>query len=135
MNDFFLFNWCTFNLLCFTYVAGQLTRAAVELAKMWRMDKYLRRLDVSLLLRFYMAPAHEQPPCMRYLKNIIIVVLMSHYYVYRLLSLLLTRFRAYKSLETAMCLSPMMVSLPLGVGARMPWQQPVRSSISQIWMP
>jgi ATP-dependent HslUV protease subunit HslV len=26
---------------------GQLTRAAVELAKMWRMDKYLRRLDVS----------------------------------------------------------------------------------------
>jgi 20S proteasome alpha/beta subunit len=25
---------------------GQLTRAAVELAKMWRMDKYLRRLDV-----------------------------------------------------------------------------------------
>lgn len=29
--------------------AGQLTRAAVELAKMWRMDKYLRRLDVSCL--------------------------------------------------------------------------------------
>lgn len=27
---------------------GQLTRAAVELAKMWRMDKYLRRLDVSI---------------------------------------------------------------------------------------
>lgn len=26
--------------------SGQLTRAAVELAKMWRMDKYLRRLDV-----------------------------------------------------------------------------------------
>jgi hypothetical protein len=26
---------------------GQLTRAAVELAKMWRMDKYLRKLDVS----------------------------------------------------------------------------------------
>ena len=25
----------------------QLTRAAVELAKNWRMDKYLRRLDVS----------------------------------------------------------------------------------------
>lgn len=28
---------------------GQLTRAAVELAKMWRMDKYLRRLDVRVL--------------------------------------------------------------------------------------
>lgn len=27
---------------------GQLTRAAVELAKMWRLDKYLRRLDVRL---------------------------------------------------------------------------------------
>ncbi len=26
--------------------AGQLTRAAVELAKNWRTDKYLRRLDV-----------------------------------------------------------------------------------------
>lgn len=26
--------------------AGQLTRAAVELAKLWRTDKYLRRLDV-----------------------------------------------------------------------------------------
>ena len=25
---------------------GQLTRACVELAKNWRMDKYLRRLDV-----------------------------------------------------------------------------------------
>lgn len=29
---------------------GQLTRAAVELAKMWRMDKYLRRLDASLIV-------------------------------------------------------------------------------------
>ena len=27
-------------------IAGQLTRAAVELAKNWRTDKYLRRLDV-----------------------------------------------------------------------------------------
>jgi len=29
---------------------SQLTRAAVELAKMWRMDKYLRRLDVRVCL-------------------------------------------------------------------------------------
>jgi ATP-dependent HslUV protease subunit HslV len=29
---------------------GQLMRAAVELAKMWRMDKYLRRLDASLIV-------------------------------------------------------------------------------------
>lgn len=29
---------------------GQLTRAAVELAKMWRMDKYLRRLDAALVV-------------------------------------------------------------------------------------
>ncbi|KAK2079089.1 hypothetical protein QBZ16_002779 [Prototheca wickerhamii] len=29
---------------------GQLTRAAVELAKMWRMDKYLRRLDAALIV-------------------------------------------------------------------------------------
>lgn len=29
---------------------GQLMRAAVELATMWRMDKYLRRLDASLLV-------------------------------------------------------------------------------------
>ena len=28
---------------------GQLTRAAVELAKNWRTDKYLRKLDVSYL--------------------------------------------------------------------------------------
>lgn len=28
-------------------LAGQLTRAAVELAKLWRTDKYLRKLDVS----------------------------------------------------------------------------------------
>lgn len=27
--------------------SGQLTRSAVELSKLWRMDKYLRRLDVS----------------------------------------------------------------------------------------
>jgi ATP-dependent HslUV protease subunit HslV len=30
--------------------SGQLTRAAVELAKMWRMDKYLRRLDAALII-------------------------------------------------------------------------------------
>jgi ATP-dependent HslUV protease subunit HslV len=30
--------------------SGQLTRAAVELAKMWRMDKYLRRLDAALIV-------------------------------------------------------------------------------------
>ena len=29
-----------------SHVAGQLTRAAVELAKLWRNDKYLRKLDV-----------------------------------------------------------------------------------------
>lgn len=29
---------------------GQLMRSAVELAKMWRMDKYLRRLDASLIV-------------------------------------------------------------------------------------
>ena len=29
--------------------AGQLSRAAVELAKLWRTDKYLRKLDVSSL--------------------------------------------------------------------------------------
>lgn len=28
------------------HAAGQLTRAAVELAKLWRNDKYLRKLDV-----------------------------------------------------------------------------------------
>ena len=32
--------------MCVT--AGQLTRAAVELAKLWRNDKYLRKLDVRL---------------------------------------------------------------------------------------
>ena len=32
--------------------AGQLTRAAVELAKLWRTDKYLRRLDVRCLQRY-----------------------------------------------------------------------------------
>lgn len=31
-----------------TCFAGQLTRAAVELAKLWRNDKYLRKLDVRL---------------------------------------------------------------------------------------
>ena len=36
---------CTFG------TAGQLTRAAVELAKLWRTDKYLRRLDVRCLPR------------------------------------------------------------------------------------
>ena len=30
-------------------LAGQLTRAAVELAKLWRTDKYLRKLDVSFV--------------------------------------------------------------------------------------
>ena len=29
---------------------GQLTRACVELAKAWRTDKYLRRLEASLLV-------------------------------------------------------------------------------------
>lgn len=29
---------------------GQLKRAAVELAKLWRLDKYLRKLDVSVLV-------------------------------------------------------------------------------------
>ncbi|KAL6784277.1 HSLV1 [Auxenochlorella protothecoides x Auxenochlorella symbiontica] len=38
---------------------GQLTRAAVELAKMWRMDKYLRRLDV----RWKPCPGLEEQPC------------------------------------------------------------------------
>ena len=30
-------------------LAGQLTRAAVELAKLWRTDKYLRKLDVRYI--------------------------------------------------------------------------------------
>ena len=34
--------------MCDCASLGQLTRAAVELAKNWRTDKYLRRLDVSL---------------------------------------------------------------------------------------
>ena len=34
-------------LEAYTQHAGQLTRAAVELAKLWRSDKYLRKLDVS----------------------------------------------------------------------------------------
>jgi len=29
---------------------GQLTRAAVELAKAWRTDKYLRRLDATMVV-------------------------------------------------------------------------------------
>ncbi len=29
---------------------GQLKRAAVELAKLWRLDKYLRKLDVSIIV-------------------------------------------------------------------------------------
>ena len=36
--------YCSASLL--TVLAGQLKRAAVELAKLWRLDKYLRRLDV-----------------------------------------------------------------------------------------
>ena len=35
---------CSARLL--SVFAGQLKRAAVELAKLWRLDKYLRRLDV-----------------------------------------------------------------------------------------
>jgi ATP-dependent HslUV protease subunit HslV len=31
---------------------GQLTRACVELAKSWRTDKYLRRLEVNIRIRF-----------------------------------------------------------------------------------
>ena len=40
--------------------AGQLTRAAVELAKSWRTDKFLRKLDVSLysLLPSILSEAH-----------------------------------------------------------------------------
>lgn len=34
---------------CFCLCPGQLKRAAVELAKLWRLDKYLRRLDVRCL--------------------------------------------------------------------------------------
>jgi hypothetical protein len=34
-------------------VAGQLKRAAVELAKQWRLDKYLRRLDVRERLSLF----------------------------------------------------------------------------------
>ena len=41
-------NTCSQTTDCF--VAGQLTRAAVELAKLWRTDKFLRRLDVRVLL-------------------------------------------------------------------------------------
>ena len=33
----------------FRNLVGQLTRAAVELAKLWRTDKYLRKLDVSFI--------------------------------------------------------------------------------------
>ena len=41
-------SFCLHTTLPYVYVgtAGQLTRAAVELAKLWRTDKYLRRLDV-----------------------------------------------------------------------------------------
>ena len=39
---------------------GQLTRAAVELAKLWRTDKYLRKLDVS----FAHAPGHLDWTCL-----------------------------------------------------------------------
>ena len=34
-------------------LVGQLTRAAVELAKLWRTDKYLRKLDVSFTSELY----------------------------------------------------------------------------------
>lgn len=45
---------------------GQLTRACVELAKAWRMDKFLRRLDVRRLshwnaLSVFMLNAISQP--------------------------------------------------------------------------
>ena len=39
--------------------AGQLTRAAVELAKMWRMDKYLRRLDVRRMPNYLLTLKKE----------------------------------------------------------------------------
>ena len=42
--------------------AGQLTRAAVELAKNWRTDKYLRRLDVRLRSG-WRSPAHHTRIC------------------------------------------------------------------------
>ena len=42
-------------------ITGQLKRAAVELAKLWRLDKYLRRLDVcnpcNLTGSFHHSPA------------------------------------------------------------------------------
>ena len=43
--------------------AGQLTRAAVELAKSWRTDKFLRKLDVSLhsLQPSILPEAHAAP--------------------------------------------------------------------------
>lgn len=33
---------------CHVSAAGQLTRACVELAKEWRTEKYLRRLEVRV---------------------------------------------------------------------------------------
>lgn len=36
----------------FNLSTGQLSRAAVELAKLWRTDKYLRKLDVSVIAIF-----------------------------------------------------------------------------------
>lgn len=35
--------------------AGQLKRSAVELAKQWRLDKYLRRLDASPNIQILLA--------------------------------------------------------------------------------
>lgn len=49
---------------------GQLTRAAIELAKMWRMDKYLRRLDVSVFLLLYFI--------LFYFENIYILLVIYH---------------------------------------------------------
>lgn len=43
---------------------GQLTRACVDLAKAWRMDKFLRRLDVrrAALPSFCLATPESQSP-------------------------------------------------------------------------
>ena len=45
--------------------AGQLTRAAVELAKLWRTDKYLRKLDVRV---FVLDPMRHLGCCMQHMR-------------------------------------------------------------------
>ena len=46
-----MLHYFPFYISCTLGNVGQLTRAAVELAKLWRTDKYLRRLDVRCLPR------------------------------------------------------------------------------------